>query len=120
MLMLTLQSHQVLVLSPVTTFFQPQAFVHRLQSLVCFRFIIGRVLTKNLTDAGSQSECTVIIGSRMTHGATIIIQGVTRPNAAVSIIQTVIIRVKVTLLPFEMQLDDRQHLMQIILVGIIL
>ena len=45
----------------------------------------------------------------MGHGTTVVIQGITRPDAAIGIIESVIVGVEVTLFPFEMQLDDRPH-----------
>ena len=56
----------------------------------------------------------------MAHSTTVVIERIAGPDAAVSIIQTIVIGVEVALLPCEVQLDDGPHLTQIILIGIIL
>ena len=56
----------------------------------------------------------------MAHRTAVIVQGITCPDTAIGIIQTIVIGVEVALLPCQMQLDDGPHLTQIILIGIIL
>ena len=54
----------------------------------------------------------------MGYGSAVVLQGVTCPDAAVSIVEMVGVRVPAVLLPCEMTLDDGPHLPHICRVGI--
>ena len=56
----------------------------------------------------------------MSHGPTIIIQRITGPDAAIGIVKAVVVRVVITLFPFQMARNDRPHLPHIGSIGIIL
>ena len=55
----------------------------------------------------------------MGDGSPIIIKRITRPNAAIGIVKTIIIGIIVALLPFQMTGDDRPHLPHIGCIGVI-
>ena len=56
----------------------------------------------------------------MGHGTTVVIQGITRPDAAIGIIQSVIVGVEVTLLPCQMACEHGPHFSHEGGVGVIL
>ena len=56
-----LVAHKVLVLSPVTAVFHPQATVHRLEDGLGFPAVWLRVLANELGNAGGEQVCAVIV-----------------------------------------------------------
>ena len=56
----------------------------------------------------------------MGDGTTAIIQRIARPDAAISIIEMVAVRVEVAFLPSQVTLQHRPHLLEICLIGIVL
>ena len=114
------QSHEILILSPVTTMFQPQLLIHGLQGLLSLLLVVSGILAQYLGDAGCQSETPIVIGRRVGDGSTVIIEGITGPDAAVGIIEPVVIRVIVAFLPVEMALQHGPHPAHIDRIGIIL
>ena len=116
--MYSLQAHEVLIFRPMTGILQPQSLVHRLQYSVGFILIGFRILTDDFSYAGRQAVAAIVVGGRMGHGTTVVLQGIARPDAAIGIVKSIVIGVPSLLLPCQMALDYRPHLAHIRGIGI--
>ena len=117
-LMHSLQSHEVLIFSPVAEIFQPQSAVHGFQYPVGFLTIRRWILAYHLCHAGSQEVGTVVIGRRMGYATAVVLQRIACPDTAIGIVESVVVGIPGVLLPGEMTLDDRPHLAHIGCIGI--
>ena len=109
----SLQSHKILIFRPMSGILQPHSFVHGFQNSISFLLIRLRILTDDSGNASRQKISPVVIGGRMGHGTTVVLQGITCPNTAISIIKSVVIGIPSLLLPSQMTLDNRPHLAHI-------
>ena len=111
-----LVSHQVLILSPHTFILHPQSFVDSLVDAVGLSLIMSRFLghTQSLGQAGRHAVGTIVESRRVSGRTTIVIKSIACPDATISIVETVTIRIEVTLLPSQMALDDGPNLTHIL------
>ena len=93
--------------------------VHRPECLVGLRLVVGRILSQQLRDLCRHAESPVVVCRRVCHRPTVVVQGVACPDAAVGVVQSVVVRIEVTFLPCQVSLDHRPHPAHIRRVGII-
>ena len=112
-------SHQVFKFRPVAFVLEPKPFVHRLQDGVSLLLPRCRIFAQQFSNACCKTVAFVIIGRGVGHIATIIIERIRCPDAAIGIIEMVTVGIPVTFLPFQMEFDVWPHLTEIGGIGII-
>ena len=128
--MYAFQAHEVLVLSPMRRYKtafgtspgkrsrEPQTSVHSSTYLLGLSPIRGWILTDNLCYTRRKAVATIVVSRGMGHGATVILQGITGPDTAISIIKAVVVGIPCLFLPSKMALQHRPHPPHIRRVGI--
>ena len=107
--MQTFMPHEILKLSPMSTFGYPKASIQSFQYSVSFFTIGCRVFSNLLGNHSCEAIGTIVIGRRMSDRTTIIIKSITCPDAGIGIIKSVIIGIIVSFFPGKVTGQDRPH-----------
>ena len=99
--MQALQSHSILILSPMAGRRNPQTLVHGLEDGFGFLTIGRAVLADDFGNACGEQVATIVVSRGVGDGACVVIEGIAGPDAAVSVIEMVAVGVEVTLLPSQ-------------------
>ena len=117
MVMQSFMPHEVLMFSPDTLLRHPQGGIKSREYLVSLFLIRGGILTYLFSYLGGYFVGTVIVCRRVGNSTAIVIEGIARPDTAICVIQTIVVRVVVAFLPCEMQSDGCPHLAGIVQVA---
>ena len=108
--MLASETHAVFILHPMPLVGKPKPLVHCLEYALGLGPVGLRVLTDYLSYACRKQVAAIVVGRRMRGRAAVVVQRIARPDAAVGIVETVVVGIEVPLLPLEVKLYDRPHL----------
>ena len=70
-------------------------------------------------DACRKAVGAVVVGRRVSDGSAVVVEGVACPDAAVGVVEMVVVRVEVAFLPFEVPLQHGEELSHLHGVGIV-
>ena len=102
-------SHEVLELSPMSTFGHPKAGIQCFQYIISFLAVRCGIFPYFFSNQSSKAVGTIVISSTVSYGTAVVVEGIACPDTGVGIVKTVIIGIIVELLPGKMTSKYRPY-----------
>ena len=91
---------------------QPEQAVRCLFDVVGLRTVWQGILSEYSSKPFHRPVCPVHVGGTVRHGAPAVLQRITGPDGGISIVESIAIRIEISFLPGQVQIDDRPHFLE--------
>ena len=108
------QSHEILVFRPMTFGGQPQSSFKRFPDFLCFLQVRERILTDFFGYQCRHSVSAVVVSCCVCYRTAVVVECITRPDAGVSVIESIVVGVVIQLLPGKVSGNYRPYFSHII------